>query len=243
MLILVANELNIPTQSVGLPNQFKKLLQPNKLDGIIILGQMNDKITLDYFRSLCDKVIIGASGSTLMLDSFKVGLICDNQTQSYELTARKLDVDMLLIAGPKSFEAYERDSTFYCSPGSMTGTYSSLEEKEAIPSFILLDIQPDQVTVFVYSLIDEQIKVDKIEYSKEQDKPSEKTYQTNQAQPTEESTLEPEVQRQDERKEQEEQEEEGKQQVENDEDVQLPAESSRYEIAPAPAETDNLWNE
>lgn len=172
MLILVANELNIPTQSVGLPNQFKKLLQPNKLDGIIILGQMNDKITLDYFRSLCDKVIIGASGSTLMLDSFKVGLICDNQTQSYELTARKLDVDMLLIAGPKrwgfirsnnacidklSFEAYERDSTFYCSPGSMTGTYSSLEEKEAIPSFILLDIQPDQVTVFVYSLIDEQV--------------------------------------------------------------------------------------
>lgn len=101
MLILVANELNIPMQSSGLPLQFKKLLQPNKLDGIIILGQMNDKITLDYFRSLCDKVIIGASGSTIMLDRFKVGLVSDTQTMSYKLTARKLDVDILLIAGPK----------------------------------------------------------------------------------------------------------------------------------------------
>lgn len=101
MLILVANEINIPTLSTDIPIQFKKLLQPNKLDGAILLGDVNDKATLDYMRTLCDKVIIGASGSAIMLDKFKVGLVCDTDTQSYAISARKLNVDILLISGPK----------------------------------------------------------------------------------------------------------------------------------------------
>lgn len=39
----------------------------------------------------------------------------------------------------------------------MTGTYSSLEELDATPSFILLDIQPAQMTTFVYKLDNDQV--------------------------------------------------------------------------------------
>ncbi|TIA76251.1 hypothetical protein E3P91_00096 [Wallemia ichthyophaga] len=230
MLILVANEINIPTLSTDIPIQFKKLLQPNKLDGAILLGDVNDKATLDYMRTLCDKVIIGASGSAIMLDKFKVGLVCDTDTQSYAISARKLNVDILLISGPKSFDAFERDSVFYCSPGSMTGTYSSLEELDATPSFILLDIQPAQMTTFVYKLDNDQIKVDKIEYSKLQPRQSDdRSSHSEPQQPAEESV-------------QSEEQEEEQEELHTQNSYQQTPPESPYQAPPIAAETENLWN-
>ena len=39
-------------------------------------------------------------------------------------------------------------------------------EAEIIPSFILMDIQSSTVVTYVYQLIDDEVKVDRIEYKK-----------------------------------------------------------------------------
>ena len=50
-------------------------------------------------------------------------------------------------------------------PGSATGAYSALEA-EITPSFILMDIQSSTVVTYVYQLIDDEVKVDRIEFKK-----------------------------------------------------------------------------
>jgi vacuolar protein sorting-associated protein 29 len=51
------------------------------------------------------------------------------------------------------------------NPGSATGAYSALES-EITPSFILMDIQSSTVVTYVYQLIDDEVKVDRIEFKK-----------------------------------------------------------------------------
>ena len=71
----------------------------------------------------------------------------------------------MITGHTNKFEAYEHENKFYVNPGSATGAYSALEA-EIIPSFILMDIQSSTVVTYVYQLIDEEVKVDRIEYKK-----------------------------------------------------------------------------
>ncbi len=70
---------------------------------------------------------------------------------------------VLTCAG--QFEAYEHEGKFYVNPGSATGAYTALEA-EIEPSFILMDIQSSTVVTYVYQLIDDEVKVDRIEFKK-----------------------------------------------------------------------------
>ena len=78
---------------------------------------------------------------------------------------RQLDCDILITGHTHKFEAYEHENRFYVNPGSITGAYSALESK-LTPSFILMDIQSATVVTYVYQLIDDEVKVDRIEFRK-----------------------------------------------------------------------------
>ena len=78
---------------------------------------------------------------------------------------RQLDCDILITGHTNKFEAYEHENKFYVNPGSATGAYSALET-DIIPSFILMDNQSSTVVTYVYQLIDDEVKVDRIEYKK-----------------------------------------------------------------------------
>jgi vacuolar protein sorting-associated protein 29 len=65
----------------------------------------------------------------------------------------------------EQFEAYEHEGKFFVNPGSATGAYSALES-DITPSFILMDIQSSTVVTYVYQLIDDEVKVDRIEFKK-----------------------------------------------------------------------------
>jgi vacuolar protein sorting-associated protein 29 len=54
------------------------------------------------------------------------------------------------------------------NPGSATGAYSSITY-DINPSFVLMDIDGLRVVVYVYELIDGEVKVDKIDFKKAQD--------------------------------------------------------------------------
>ena len=56
--------------------------------------------------------------------------------------------DILTTGHTNNFEAYEHENKFYVNP------------------FILMDIQSSTVVTYVYQLINDEVKVDRIEYKK-----------------------------------------------------------------------------
>ncbi|EQB77370.1 vacuolar protein sorting-associated protein 29 isoform 3 [Camelus ferus] len=102
---------------------------------------------------------------------FKIGLIHGHQVipwgdmASLALLQRQFDVDILISGHTHKFEAFEHENKFYINPGSATGAYNALETN-IIPSFVLMDIQASTVVTYVYQLIGDDVKVERIEYKK-----------------------------------------------------------------------------
>ena len=78
---------------------------------------------------------------------------------------RQLDCDILITGHTHKFEAYEHEGKFYVNPGSITGAYSPLDD-QVVPSFILMDIQSGTVVTYVYQLVEDDVKVERIEFKK-----------------------------------------------------------------------------
>ena len=56
VLVLVIGDLHIPHRKADLPKKFKALLQPGKIQHILCTGNVVDKLTYDYLRSLAADV-------------------------------------------------------------------------------------------------------------------------------------------------------------------------------------------
>ncbi|XP_026579565.1 vacuolar protein sorting-associated protein 29-like [Pseudonaja textilis] len=102
---------------------------------------------------------------------FRIGLIHGHQIMpwgdlaSLAILQRQLDVDILISGHTHKFEAVEHEKKFYINPGSATGAYSALE-RDVIPSFVLMDVQSSVIVTYVYQLIGDEVKVERIEYKK-----------------------------------------------------------------------------
>lgn len=86
-----------------------------------------------------------------------------------------MDVDVLIWGGSHRVEAYQLEGKFFINPGSATGAFyagwedAEDEGQEPTPSFCLLDIQDGVCVLYIYSYIDDEVKVDKISYRKEEE--------------------------------------------------------------------------
>jgi hypothetical protein len=81
-----------------------------------------------------------------------------------------LDVDIIVTQNgsfrlPQVWPTYEgpfmmteHKSRFYINPGSATGVGTT-------PSFVLMDINGSKVVFYIYRLVEEQVKVDKLEWT------------------------------------------------------------------------------
>lgn len=102
---------------------------------------------------------------------FRIGLSHGHQVvpwgdpEALALIQRQLDVDILISGHTHKFEAYEHENKFYINPGSATGAYNALDSF-IIPSFVLMDIQSTIVVTYVYQLIGDEVKVERIEFKK-----------------------------------------------------------------------------
>ncbi|XP_030316218.1 vacuolar protein sorting-associated protein 29 [Calypte anna] len=180
MLVLVLGDLHIPQRCSGLPGKFKKLLVPGKIQHILCTGNLCTKETYDYLRTLAGDVHVVKGDSECLnypeekvvtVGQFRIGLIHGHQVipwgdvASLALLQRQMDVDILISGHTHRFEAFEHENKFYINPGSATGAYSALE-KNIIPSFVLMDIQTSTVVAYVYQLIEDDVKVERIEFKK-----------------------------------------------------------------------------
>lgn len=62
--VLVIGDMHIPHRSADLPKKFKALLQPGKIQHILCTGNVVDKLTYDYLRSLATDVHVVSAGRT-----------------------------------------------------------------------------------------------------------------------------------------------------------------------------------
>ncbi|XP_054167456.1 vacuolar protein sorting-associated protein 29 [Oppia nitens] len=181
MLVLVMGDTHVPYRCHSLPAKFKKLLVPGRIQHILCTGNLCTKESLDYLKTLATDVHIVRGDfdentaypeqKVVTVGQFRIGLCHGHQIvpwadpESLALIQRQLDVDILITGHTHKFEAYESDGKFYINPGSATGAYTALESN-VIPSFVLMDIQSSTVVIYVYQLIGDEVKVERIEYKK-----------------------------------------------------------------------------
>jgi vacuolar protein sorting-associated protein 29 len=158
-LILVIGDLHIPDRALDIPAKFKKLLSPGKIGQTLCLGNLTDKHTYEYLRSIAPdlKIVKGrfdVEATSLPLaqvvthGSLRVGFVEGFTLVSTEpdlllAEANKLDVDVLCWGGTHRFDAFEYMDKFFVNPGSATGAFttgSSGEDEEMVPSFCLMDV-------------------------------------------------------------------------------------------------------
>ncbi|KAH9709441.1 vacuolar protein sorting-associated protein 29 [Citrus sinensis] len=135
VLVLAIGDLHIPHRASDLPQKFKSMLVPGKIQHIICTGNLSIKV-----------IPWGDLDSLAMLQ-------------------RQLDVDILVTGHTHQFKAYKHEGGVVINPGSATGAYSSFTF-DVNPSFVLMDIDGLRVVVYVYELIDGEVKVDKIDFKK-----------------------------------------------------------------------------
>ncbi|BEJ15603.1 hypothetical protein CspHIS471_0502080 [Cutaneotrichosporon sp. HIS471] len=181
VLVLVIGDLHIPTLTHDLPAKFKKLLLPGKIQQILCTGNVSDKETLDYLRTIAPElhVVRGEFDDnshfplslTIPHQSVRIGVVHGQQVvpagnrDMLAALARQMDVDVLISGGTHRFEAFDFDGRFFVNPGSATGAWSGLDG-DSTPSFALLDVQGPVIVTYVYQLVDGEVKVDKVEYRK-----------------------------------------------------------------------------
>ncbi|TFL00719.1 Metallo-dependent phosphatase-like protein [Pterulicium gracile] len=185
VLVLVIGDLHIPHRVHDLPTKFKKLLVPGKIQQILSTGNVCDKETFEYLRTVATDVHVVRGdydeptnfplSTTVVHSPIKIGVIHGHQCvptgdlDSLSAIARQMDVDVLISGHTHVFQAIEYDNKFFVNPGSATGAWTGAHNSTPTPSFALMDIQGPVVVTYVYQLIDNEVRVEKIEYRKELD--------------------------------------------------------------------------
>ncbi|CAG8534723.1 4929_t:CDS:2 [Ambispora gerdemannii] len=185
VLVLVIGDLHIPHRVHDLPLKFKKLLVPGKIQQIICTGNVCDKETFDYLRTVAADVHVVRGdydesqnwplSKIVTHGPLRIGVLHGHQVipvgdkESLSIVARQMDVDILLTGHTHRFVAYDHEGKFFVNPGSATGAYSGFGADDIKPSFVLMDVQGTVVTTYVYQLVDGDVKVEKIEYRKSYD--------------------------------------------------------------------------
>uniref|UniRef100_A0A914WIS2 Vacuolar protein sorting-associated protein 29 n=1 Tax=Plectus sambesii TaxID=2011161 RepID=A0A914WIS2_9BILA len=181
MLVLIIGDLHIPHRCHNLPAKFRKLLVPNKIQHILCTGNLCTKETFDYLKSLASDVHVVRGDfdencnypetKVVTVGQFRIGLCHGHQlvpwgdTEVLSLLARQLDVDVIVSGHTHEFKAFEHEGRFFINPGSATGAYSALESS-VTPSFALMDVQAQALVTYVYRLVDDEVKVERLEFRK-----------------------------------------------------------------------------
>jgi len=188
---LVIGDLFIPDRAPDIPQKFKKLLSPGKIGQVLCLGNLTDKETYDFLRAIAPdlQIVKGdfdteatnlALSKVVQHGGLRIGfthghtIIPRGDADSLLISARQMDVDVLLWGGTHKFEAYELEGKFFVNPGSATGAFSTgwqAEGEEPTPSFCLMDVQGDVLVLYVYQLRTdasgaENVAVEKVSFRK-----------------------------------------------------------------------------
>ncbi|KAF9009132.1 Metallo-dependent phosphatase [Hymenopellis radicata] len=172
VLVLIIGDLHIPHRIHDLPVKFKKLLVPGKIQQILCTGNVCDRETYEYLRTISPDVHV-VKGDYDETTAFP-NSVPNGDLASLSATARQMDVDVLVSGHTHTIQAVDYENRFFLNPGSATGAWTGTFNGDPIPSFALMDIQGPVVVTYVYRLIEGEVRVEKVEWRKESDAPSTK---------------------------------------------------------------------
>uniref|UniRef100_A0A7S0MGT0 Vacuolar protein sorting-associated protein 29 n=1 Tax=Cryptomonas curvata TaxID=233186 RepID=A0A7S0MGT0_9CRYP len=188
MLVLVIGDMHIPHRVQSIPDKFKKLLVPDKIQSVICTGNLCCKEQFDYLKSLSGDVHIVKGdfdegnypeNKVMTYHNWKIGVCHGHQIvpwgdiEAMSMLQRQLDVDVLVTGHTHKFAISSHEGKLFVNPGSATGAYSGLQS-ETVPSFVLLDVQEGLLTIYVYELLPSaagdgefELKVQELKHKKE----------------------------------------------------------------------------
>lgn len=156
---------------------------PGKIGQVLCTGNITDSSTYDFLRQIAPElhIVKGDSDDNQSLATTKIvrhGTIKIGLTNGFTLVphaepdalliaARQLDVDVFVSGSSHQFEAYEYEGKFFINPGSATGSLSpqwSDAEIAPIPSFVLMDVQEKVLILYVYQLVQGDVKVERFKF-------------------------------------------------------------------------------
>ena len=174
-LVLIVSDSFIPLRNPDIDAQFKLILVPNKVQHVLCLGNIGNQETFDWIKSLSGDfhVIKGdydinknlPNKKIVQIGNFKIGMIHGHQIcpmgdlEILENVQRELDCDILVSGYTHQLSVNVKENKLYINPGSISGALSPLME-ESFPSFILMALQGDQLTIYSYVLSDKSQKFD-----------------------------------------------------------------------------------
>ena len=189
-LVLVLGDLHIPHRAAAIPEKFKRMLVPNKMQHCICTGNLGSKEHYDSLRDLAPNVHVvqgdveynGPGATTfpehkvISVGEFRIGVIHGHQIvpwgdhMALGMMRRKLGCDILINGHTHKNEVVEQEGYYHINPGSITGAYSASDvggqSSGVYPSFVLLAVQGSKVVCYVYELVDGEVDVSKTEFTK-----------------------------------------------------------------------------
>ena len=182
-LVLVVSDISIPFKSPDIDSQFKSILVPNKINHLLCLGNIGNQDTLYWLQNLSSnfQAVKGEfdidknypEKKSIQIGSFKIGMIHGHQVlpagdiEALANVQRELDCDILLSGFTHKYNINIYDNKLFLNPGSITGSLSPMME-DSVPSFILMAISDDELTIYSYILNDknDKFQVGQLEYKK-----------------------------------------------------------------------------
>ena len=175
-LALAIGDFHIPQRALDLPDKFKELLVPGKVQHIFCTGNIGNRETTDWIKTLASDIHLVRGdfdeGTSLPLHKvvqvgdWKIGLIHGHQIipwgdiESLANVQRQLDVDILISGHNHSMAVTDHHKKFFINPGSVTGAYSSVTS-DPKPSFIIMAFQGSEITLFLYDFANGAVNVNK----------------------------------------------------------------------------------
>lgn len=181
-LVLVVSDMLLPNRCPDIPEQFKNILIPNKLQYVLSLGNIGSRESYDWLKSLSNN-FHGVKGEydetnlpetkVVTIGDFKIGMIHGHQVtpwgdnESLANIQRQLGCDILLSGHTHVNSVTIYDGKYFINPGSISGAFSPMLPAP-VPSFVLMVIQGDYAIVYLYELNDvtKKFDVSKLEFTK-----------------------------------------------------------------------------
>jgi len=175
--VLIIGDFHIPYRAEDIPEEFKKMLVPNKIKHVLCTGNLCSPQVLDYLKSISPNVHVVRGDfddiqdfpdtKIVEIGQLKFGLTHGHEVipwgdpESLANLQRRLDVDVLVTGHTHKNEVYQYENRYIVNPGSVTGAYSSFTSN-VVPSFILISMKGSRiVTTYVYELRDNNVVVSK----------------------------------------------------------------------------------
>lgn len=138
VFVLVLGDMHVPSRKADLPERFKKLLVPGKIQHVLCTGNLCSVSMVEYLQSVCPDVHVVKGDldeqafdeqKVVTIGQFKIGLCHGHQIvpwgekEALAAVRRQLDVDILVTGHTHKYEATEHEGFLLLNPGSATGAH------------------------------------------------------------------------------------------------------------------------